>query len=162
MRVTDNIIFFRERVLNATSGSLQELNVQGLQPGSAYEFRVVAHNQHGIGESSQPLRVSIIILNATNFATIPSSLTDKEGLLISVHHEFIHYLCTDHDARGVGCARARLGPKGEADELLLHIDQLEQARLQQQLRPPLQALLQTGRWLYYYALILKALTISRW
>ena len=49
---------FRERVLNATSGSLQELNVQGLQPGSAYEFRVVAHNQHGIGESSQPLRVS--------------------------------------------------------------------------------------------------------
>ena len=51
---------YRERVLNATSGSLQELNVQGLQPGSAYEFRVVAHNQHGIGESSQPLRVSII------------------------------------------------------------------------------------------------------
>ena len=53
---------YRERVLNATSGSLQELNVQGLQPGSAYEFRVVALNQHGIGESSLPLRVSTITL----------------------------------------------------------------------------------------------------
>ena len=60
--LTDLLRYFRERVLNATSGSLQELNVQGLQPGSDYEFRVVAHNQHGIGESSQPLEVSTILL----------------------------------------------------------------------------------------------------
>ena len=156
MRVTDNIIFFRERVLNATSGSLQELNVQGLQPGSAYEFRVVAHNQHGIGESSQPLRVSAIML-------LCSKLSNS---IIRFSRDNVHSLFTDHDARGAGCARARFGPKGEADELLFHIDQLEQARLQQQLRPPLQALLQTGMWLiYYYSLILKAWTvdcISHW
>ena len=89
---------------------------------------------------------------------------EKAGRYISVHN--VHSLFTDHDTRGAGCARARFGPKGEADELLFHIDQLEQARLQQQLRPPLQALLQTGMWLiYYYSLILKAWTvdcISHW
>ena len=47
----------RERVLNSTRGNLEELNVQGLQPGTQYVFRVVANNQHGAGESSRPLRV---------------------------------------------------------------------------------------------------------
>ena len=47
----------RERVLNSTGGNLEELNVQGLQPGTTYELRVVAHNEHGSGESSEPLRV---------------------------------------------------------------------------------------------------------
>ena len=53
-------------------------------------------------------------------------------------------LFPDHNARGIGRAGTRVRPQGEADELLLHPDPMGQARLQQQLRPPLQALLQTG------------------
>ncbi|XP_059093555.1 neogenin-like isoform X2 [Tigriopus californicus] len=48
----------RERVLNSTRGNLEELNVQGLVPGTRYIMRVVAHNEHGAGDSSQPLEVS--------------------------------------------------------------------------------------------------------
>ena len=50
--------FCRERVLNSTRGTLEELNVQGLQPGTEYLLRVVAHNEHGSGDSSDPIRVS--------------------------------------------------------------------------------------------------------
>ena len=94
MKVTDNIIFFRERVLNATSGSLQELNVQGLQPGSAYEFRVVAHNQHGIGESSQPLRVSAIMLLCYKLSNsiIRFCLMTRKQVVIYPSTMFILYL----------------------------------------------------------------------
>ena len=45
----------RERVANSTVG---ELNIPGLQPGTQYNIRVVANNQHGSGPSSQPLVVS--------------------------------------------------------------------------------------------------------
>ena len=48
----------RERVVNSTRGNLEEINIQGLRPGSSYIFRVVARNQHGGGASSQPLRVT--------------------------------------------------------------------------------------------------------
>ena len=48
----------RERVVNSTRGNLEEVNIQGLLPGTSYEFRVVARNQHGLGESSSLLRVS--------------------------------------------------------------------------------------------------------
>ncbi len=44
-------------MLNSTRGNLEELNVQGLQPGTEYLFRVVANNQHGAGQSSKPLLV---------------------------------------------------------------------------------------------------------
>ena len=43
--------------MNSTRGTLEELNVQGLQPGTEYVVRVVAHNEHGSGDSSDPLRV---------------------------------------------------------------------------------------------------------
>ena len=48
----------RERVLNSTSGTLEELNIQGLQPGTLYVVRVVAINQFGAGESSKPMKVN--------------------------------------------------------------------------------------------------------
>jgi hypothetical protein len=51
---------YRERVLNSTRGSLEEVNVQGLQPGAKYVLRVVAHNDFGAGESSQPITVSAL------------------------------------------------------------------------------------------------------
>ena len=54
----------RERLLNST---LEELNLQSLQPGTEYEMRVVAHNHHGAGASSQPLVVSENGLGEINF-----------------------------------------------------------------------------------------------
>lgn len=48
----------RERVVNSTRGSMEEVIIQGLQPGSTYVVRVVAHNLFGPGESSSPIRVS--------------------------------------------------------------------------------------------------------
>lgn len=47
----------RERVVNSTRGNLEEINIQGLSPGTSYIFRVVARNRHGAGESSQPLQI---------------------------------------------------------------------------------------------------------
>ncbi|XP_071452262.1 neogenin isoform X2 [Hetaerina americana] len=47
----------RERVVNTTRSRLEEVNVPGLVPGREYWFRVVAHNRHGAGASSSPLKV---------------------------------------------------------------------------------------------------------
>ena len=47
----------RERVVNSTRGNLEEVNIQGLQPGTNYGFRVVAYNDHGPGDSSEILTV---------------------------------------------------------------------------------------------------------
>ena len=49
-------------MLNSTSGTLEELNIQGLQPGTLYVVRVVAINQFGAGESSKPMKVSVKVL----------------------------------------------------------------------------------------------------
>jgi hypothetical protein len=48
----------RERVVNSSRGNLEEINIQGLSPGTSYDFRIVARNQHGGGESAAKLRVS--------------------------------------------------------------------------------------------------------
>lgn len=42
---------------NSTRGNLEEVNIQGLQPGTTYAFRVVAYNDHGAGDSSETLTV---------------------------------------------------------------------------------------------------------
>lgn len=47
----------RERVLNTTRQSLEEIIIQGLRPATKYFFRVVAYNEHGPGESSAELEV---------------------------------------------------------------------------------------------------------
>ena len=47
----------RERVVNSTRGTLEEVNIQSLQPGTTYVMRVIAHNQHGSGDSSPALKV---------------------------------------------------------------------------------------------------------
>jgi len=51
----------RERVVNSTRGTLEEVSLQGLVPGTQYSARVVAHNEQGPGVSSPPL---IIITQA--------------------------------------------------------------------------------------------------
>ena len=43
--------------MNSTRGNLEEVNIQGLQPGTSYVFRVVAYNDHGAGDSSETLTV---------------------------------------------------------------------------------------------------------
>ena len=40
--VPKNIFLSRERVINSTRGTLEEISVQGLQPGTSYRVRVVA------------------------------------------------------------------------------------------------------------------------
>ena len=49
---------FRERVINSTRGTLEEISLQGLLPGTTYTVRVVAHNQQGPGLSSDPLAIT--------------------------------------------------------------------------------------------------------
>jgi len=48
----------RERIVNSTRGTLEELSIQGLQPGTSYLVRVLAHNEHGPGQSSPVLEIS--------------------------------------------------------------------------------------------------------
>jgi len=48
---------YRERVVNSTRGNLEEVNIQGLQPGTTYAVRVVGFNDHGMGESSETVLV---------------------------------------------------------------------------------------------------------
>lgn len=43
--------------MNTTRNSLEEINIQGLQPSTKYQFRVVAYNEHGPGDSSDEFTV---------------------------------------------------------------------------------------------------------
>ena len=54
---TNNVVF-RERVINSTRGTLEEISLQGLLPGTTYTVRVLAHNQQGPGVSSQPASIT--------------------------------------------------------------------------------------------------------
>ena len=54
-------------MVNSTRGTLEEVNIQSLQPGARYALRVVAYNEHGAGDSSSALTVSLeyISMNCT-------------------------------------------------------------------------------------------------
>ena len=43
----------RERVINSSRGWLEEMSVQGLQPGTSYRVRVVAQAEAGAGATSE-------------------------------------------------------------------------------------------------------------
>ena len=44
----------RERVVNSTRGSLEEISLQGLLPATTYTLRILAHNEGGAGPPSTP------------------------------------------------------------------------------------------------------------
>ncbi|XP_026569435.1 netrin receptor DCC [Pseudonaja textilis] len=48
----------RERALNTSQSGLLQLTVGNLKPEETYTFRVVAYNEWGPGESSQPIKVA--------------------------------------------------------------------------------------------------------
>ena len=45
-------------MVNSTRGTLEEVSLQGLLPGTMYSVRVVAHNEHGPGQSSPALDIT--------------------------------------------------------------------------------------------------------
>lgn len=52
-----NCFVQRERVENTSHQGEMQVTIQNLMPATVYIFRVMAHNKHGSGESSAPLRV---------------------------------------------------------------------------------------------------------
>ena len=46
--------YYRERTTNTTT---QEMNIQGLKPGTEYEFRVIAVNQDGPSATPTVIRI---------------------------------------------------------------------------------------------------------
>lgn len=50
--------FFRERAVNTSQSGTLQLTVGNLKPEETYTFRVVAYNEWGPGESSQPVKVA--------------------------------------------------------------------------------------------------------
>ncbi|XP_062868575.1 neogenin 1a [Trichomycterus rosablanca] len=48
----------RERTVNTSRPGEMQVTIQNLKPDTKYSFRVVAHNKHGPGESSAPLKVA--------------------------------------------------------------------------------------------------------
>nr|XP_040221413.2 neogenin isoform X2 [Anopheles coluzzii] len=62
----------RERKMTTKSRDEQEINIQSLQPGKNYHFRVVGNSNHGPGESSETLEVRT--LSEENIAGAPQNL----------------------------------------------------------------------------------------
>lgn len=52
------LVFFRERAVNTSQSGTLQLTVGNLKPEETYTFRVVAYNEWGPGESSQPVKVA--------------------------------------------------------------------------------------------------------
>ena len=61
-------------MVNSTRGNLEEVNIQGLQPGTTYAFRVVAFNEHGSGESSE-----ILSVKTDDELDVPGAVTHLEA-----------------------------------------------------------------------------------
>lgn len=49
---------FRERALNTSQYGDLQLTVGNLKPEEVYTFRIIAYNDFGPGQSSQPIKVS--------------------------------------------------------------------------------------------------------
>ncbi|XP_046741661.1 neogenin isoform X4 [Diprion similis] len=69
----------RERVLNTSQNRLEGV-IQGLQPNTKYQFRVVARNERGLGASSAILRIT-----TQSEADVPGPPLNLEGQATSSH-----------------------------------------------------------------------------
>ncbi|GIY49793.1 neogenin [Caerostris darwini] len=73
----------RERVINTTRLRLEEINIQGLQPFTKYQFRVVAYNLHGPGASSEEITVET--QSEVHVPSAPKNLKAVALSPISIH-----------------------------------------------------------------------------
>ena len=73
---------FRERVINSTRGTLEEISLQGLQPGTTYTVRVLAHNQQGPGLSSLP--ASITTQSEVDLPSPPANISARPTSAFSI------------------------------------------------------------------------------
>ncbi|ELK33883.1 Neogenin [Myotis davidii] len=89
----------RERVENTSHQGEMQVTIQNLMPATVYIFRVMAHNKHGSGESSAPLRVETqpeVQLpgpapNIRAYATSPTSITVTWETPLSGNGEIQNY-----------------------------------------------------------------------
>ncbi|XP_061450737.1 neogenin isoform X3 [Rhineura floridana] len=89
----------RERVENTSHSGEMQVTIQNLMPESVYVFRVVAHNKHGPGESSVPLKVATqpeVQLpgpapNIRAYANSPTSVTISWATPLSGNGEIQNY-----------------------------------------------------------------------
>ncbi|KAM7157393.1 neogenin isoform 4-T5 [Molossus nigricans] len=89
----------RERVENTSHPGEMQVTIQNLMPATVYIFRVMAHNKHGSGESSAPLRVETqpeVQLpgpapNIRAYATSPTSITVTWETPLSGNGEIQNY-----------------------------------------------------------------------
>ncbi|XP_015927066.1 neogenin isoform X5 [Parasteatoda tepidariorum] len=76
----------RERVLNTTRLRLEEINIQGLQPSTKYQFRVVAYNQQGPGISSEE-----VVVETQGEVHVPGSPRNLKGEALSPTSIHVHW-----------------------------------------------------------------------
>uniref|UniRef100_A0A8D0BW31 Neogenin n=1 Tax=Salvator merianae TaxID=96440 RepID=A0A8D0BW31_SALMN len=89
----------RERVENTSHPGEMQVTIQNLMPETVYVFRVVAHNRHGTGESSLPLKVATqpeVQLpgpapNIRAYASSPTSITVTWATPLSGNGEIQNY-----------------------------------------------------------------------
>nr|KAF6388042.1 neogenin 1 [Myotis myotis] len=89
----------RERIENTSHPGEMQVTIQNLMPATVYIFRVMAHNKHGSGESSAPLRVETqpeVQLpgpapNIRAYATSPTSITVTWETPLSGNGEIQNY-----------------------------------------------------------------------
>ncbi|XP_076979968.1 neogenin isoform X4 [Tamandua tetradactyla] len=89
----------RERIENTSRPGEMQVTIQNLMPATVYVFRVMAHNKHGSGESSAPLRVETqpeVQLpgpapNIRAYASSPTSITVTWETPLSGNGEIQNY-----------------------------------------------------------------------
>ena len=75
-------LYLRERVINSTRGTLEEISLQGLLPGTTYTVRVLAHNLQGPGLSSDP--VDITTQSEVDLPPAPANISARPTSAFSI------------------------------------------------------------------------------
>lgn len=78
----------RERVVNTSRSSSEEVNIQGLQPDRSYNLRVVAFNAEGPGASSKPL---VIRTKSEDHSNVPGPPSNIKAIATSPTSIFVQW-----------------------------------------------------------------------